>query len=153
MEKIEIRIAKPEDLEILKSFEQGVILAERPFDETLKPDPISYYSIEGLLKDSNTIVAVATLNNTLIGSAYATIKEAKKHLKHNTYAYLGFMYVDPKQRGKGINKKIIDFLFKWIKEQNITEVRLDVYSENTAALRAYEKAGFKKHLVNMRMEI
>ncbi|WP_336622662.1 MULTISPECIES: hypothetical protein [unclassified Cellulophaga] len=41
MENIEIRIAKLEDLETLKSFEQGVILAERPFDETLKPDPIS----------------------------------------------------------------------------------------------------------------
>lgn len=153
MKNIEIRIAKPEDLETLKSFEQGVILAERPFDETLKPDPISYYSIEDLLNDSKTIVAVATLNNTLIGSAYATIREAKKHLKHNTYAYLGFMYVDPKQRGKGVNKSIIDFLFKWIKEQNTSEVRLDVYSENNAALRAYEKAGFKKHMVNMRMKI
>ncbi|MEP0213211.1 MAG: GNAT family N-acetyltransferase [Cellulophaga sp.] len=153
MENIEIRIAKLEDLETLKSFEQGVILAERPFDETLKPDPISYYSIEDLLKDPKTIVAVATLNNTLIGSAYATIREAKKHLKHSTYAYLGFMYVDPKQRGKGVNKSIIDFLFKWIKQQNTTEVRLDVYSENAAALRAYEKAGFKKHMVNMRMKI
>ncbi|MGJ8732207.1 MAG: GNAT family N-acetyltransferase [Cellulophaga sp.] len=153
MENIEIRIAKLEDLETLKSFEQGVILAERPFDKTLKPDPISYYSIEDLLKDPKTIVAVATLNNTLIGSAYATIREAKKHLKHSTYAYLGFMYVDPKQRGKGVNKSIIDFLFKWIKQQNTTEVRLDVYSENTAALRAYEKAGFKKHMVNMRMKI
>lgn len=153
MKNIEIRIAKPEDLETLKSFEQGVILAERPFDETLKPDPISYYSIEDLLNDSKTIVAVATLNNTLIGSAYATIREAKKHLKHNTYAYLGFMYVDPKQRGKGVNKSIIDFLFKWIKEQNTSEVRLDVYDENNAALRAYEKAGFKKHMVNMRIKI
>ncbi|WP_336622665.1 MULTISPECIES: GNAT family N-acetyltransferase [unclassified Cellulophaga] len=109
--------------------------------------------MEDLLKDPKTIVAVATLNNTLIGSAYATIREAKKHLKHSTYAYLGFMYVDPKQRGKGVNKSIIDFLFKWIKQQNTTEVRLDVYSENAAALRAYEKAGFKKHMVNMRMKI
>ncbi|MCL5244648.1 GNAT family N-acetyltransferase [Cellulophaga sp. 20_2_10] len=153
MKKIEIRKAQFEDLETLKSFEQGVILAERPFDETLKPDPISYYSIEDLLKDPKTVVAVATVNNILIGSAYATIKEAKKHLKHDTYAYLGFMYVDPKHRGKGVNKSIIDFLFRWIKKQNTKEVRLDVYSENTAALRAYEKAGFKKHMINMRMEI
>ncbi|SNQ44173.1 GNAT family N-acetyltransferase [Cellulophaga lytica] len=153
MKEIKIRAAELKDLQTLKSFEQGIISAERPFDKTLKPDPISYYSIKNLLEDTNTLVAVATLSNTLIGSAYATIKQAKKHLKHNNYAYLGFMYIDPKYRGKGINKNIIDFLFKWIKEQNTTEVRLDVYSENTAALRAYEKAGFKKHLVNMRMEI
>ncbi|SFW18919.1 GNAT family N-acetyltransferase [Cellulophaga fucicola] len=153
MKEIKIRLATTEDIAVLKSFEQGIIKAERPFDETLKPDPISYYSIENLLKDDATAVAVATLEDKLIGSAYATITPAKSHLKHSKYAYLGFMYVDPEQRGKGVNKSIIDFLFRWIKEKNITEVRLDVYSENAAALRAYKKAGFKEHLVNMRMKI
>ncbi|MCK0156721.1 GNAT family N-acetyltransferase [Cellulophaga sp. F20128] len=153
MEEIKIRLATLEDILILKSFEQGIIQAERPFDETLKPDPISYYSIEDLLKDDKTAVAVAVLEDKLIGSAYATITPGKPHLKHNMYAYLGFMYVDPKQRGIGINKSIIDFLFEWIKKQGITEVRLDVYNENTVAIKAYEKAGFKKHVVTMRMKV
>lgn len=63
------------------------------------------------------------------------------------------MYVDPEYFGNGINKKIIDELKIWALSRNINEIRLDVYSDNLAAVKAYEKAGLKKHLINMRMEI
>jgi ribosomal protein S18 acetylase RimI-like enzyme len=43
-------------------------------------------------------------------------------------------------------------LKEWCRSQNITELRLDVYHDNPSAIRAYEKAGFKKHLVNMRLD-
>jgi RimJ/RimL family protein N-acetyltransferase len=63
------------------------------------------------------------------------------------------MYTDPKHRGKGVNANIIEALKKWCQSQNITELRLDVYNDNPSAIRAYEKVGFKKHLVNMRVEL
>jgi GNAT superfamily N-acetyltransferase len=59
------------------------------------------------------------------------------------------MYTDPRHRGKGVNAVIIEALKEWCRSQNITELRLDVYHDNPSAIRAYEKAGFKKHLVNM----
>jgi hypothetical protein len=37
-----IRKATIDDLPVLLQFEQGIISAERPFDSTLLPDPISY---------------------------------------------------------------------------------------------------------------
>ncbi len=67
--------------------------------------------------------------------------------------YLGFMYVDPNHRGKEINKKIIEALKDWASSQNIPELRLDVYAENASAIKAYEKAGFTKHMVAMRMNL
>jgi ribosomal protein S18 acetylase RimI-like enzyme len=48
---------------------------------------------------------------------------------------------------------IIKALNEWAKNKGITEIRLDVYDDNISALNAYEKAGFKRHLVNMRMRI
>jgi len=30
---------------------------------------------------------------------------------------------------------------------------LDVYNDNSAALRAYEKAGFQRHMITMRMDV
>lgn len=60
----------------------------------------------------------------------------------------------PKNTGeKGYNKLIIEALLKWCKERSIFEVKLDVYEENPSAIRAYEKMGFKKHLINMRLNI
>ena len=63
------------------------------------------------------------------------------------------MYVNNDYRGKGINKQIIEELKTWALSKNIYELRLDVYNDNISAIKAYEKAGFQKHLVNMRMDI
>ncbi len=151
MSEVIIRKAHIEDLTTLKEFEQGVILAERPYDETLAADPISYYDLEKLINAEEAEVLVAVKDEVLVGSGYAKILEAKPYLKHDRYAYLGYMYVLPSHRGLGINKLIINSLMTWSKAQGVTEVRLDVYEENEAAIRAYKKVGFKGHLLNMRV--
>ena len=56
-------------------------------------------------------------------------------------------------RGLSINSKIIEYLKNWCISQNIFEMRLDVYDTNQSAVKAYEKFGFKKDMVNMRMQI
>lgn len=66
---------------------------------------------------------------------------------------MGFMFVPKQHRGKGLNKLILQALLNWCKERNVFEIKLDVYESNSAAIKAYEKAGFEKHLVNMRLNI
>jgi ribosomal protein S18 acetylase RimI-like enzyme len=151
---ITIRPAVVTDLETLFRFEQGVISAERPFDETLRNDILfHYYDIPTLINSPNAQIVVAVYNNELIASGYARIETSKHYLKHEQHAYLGFMYVQPNYRGEGINEKIMTALKKWSIEQGINELRLEVYSKNEAAIKAYEKAGFKAHLLEMRMEL
>lgn len=151
MHTITIRKAHPNDLEKLLEFEQGIITAERPFDPTLKEEKIHYYDIEKMISAPHIEVLVAEIDSELIGSGYARIEPAKPYLNHLNYAYLGFMYTDANHRGKGVNAKIIEALKEWCNLQDVFELRLDVYNDNTSAIKAYEKAGFKKHLVNMRM--
>ncbi len=153
MTDIQIRKATFDDLPILYDFEQGIIQAERPFDETLKSGHINYYDLKAMIDDSETDVIVAVYKEEIIGSAYSNIREAKPYLKHAYYAYLGFMYVKPEYRGKGVNRMIVEELKKLALARGIHELRLDVYSDNHAAIRAYEKAGFEKQMVNMRIEI
>jgi RimJ/RimL family protein N-acetyltransferase len=153
MKQIIIRKAVMTDLERLLEFEQGVIAAERPFDPTLKKEKINYYDIEKMITASDVEIVIAELNGEIIGSGYARIENAKPYLQHQQHAYLGFMYAHPDFRGKGINKKIIDALEKWCALQNITELRLDVYQNNESAIKAYEKVGFTKHMIAMRMEL
>jgi ribosomal protein S18 acetylase RimI-like enzyme len=61
------------------------------------------------------------------------------------------MYVKPAFRGQGINKKIIEALKQWAVSKGLTEMRLEVYMGNTAAIKAYDKVGFTSHLLEMRM--
>ncbi|MEP0131350.1 MAG: GNAT family N-acetyltransferase [Eudoraea sp.] len=152
MDNITVRKAKIEDLETLLNFEQGIIKVERPYDPTMAKDPITYYDLKELILSDKAEVVVATYNSELIASGYVQIRNAKPYLNHELYAYLGFMYTHPDFRGKGINKKVVDTLVKWSKSKNIQEVRLTVYEENIGAIKAYEKVGFKKHLIEMRIE-
>ena len=150
MENIIIRPASFADMDTLLRFEQGVITAERPFDPTLKDDPIRYYDLAGMIERQDIELLVAELNGRLIASGYARIEEAKIYLKHPKHAYLGFMYVEPAHRGKELNQKIITALKKWAAERNINELRLEVYHDNLPAIKAYEKIGFSKLMIKMR---
>lgn len=151
MHQIIIRKAHPNDLEKLLEFEQAIITAERPFDPTLKAEKIHYYDIEKMISAPHIQIVVAEIDLELIGSGYARIEVAKPYLNHLNYAYLGFMYTVANHRGKRVNAKIIEALKKWCILQDVFEMRLDVYNDNTSAIKAYEKVGFKKHLINMRM--
>tara|TARA_R110002020_G_scaffold445961_1_gene657993 strand:+ start:74566 stop:75042 length:477 start_codon:yes stop_codon:yes gene_type:complete len=149
--KFYCRQANLDDLTTLLDFEQGIIAAERPFDPTLKEDPISYYDLRAYILSDDVEVAVVEENGRLIGSGYALIKEAKPYLDHKTYAYLGFMYTHPEYRGRGVNRSVVDHLRKWAGSKGVGEIRLTVYNENLPAIRAYEKIGFEKHILEMRL--
>jgi RimJ/RimL family protein N-acetyltransferase len=147
---IQIRKATIADLDVLKALEQGIIKAERPFDESLAEDPISYYDLEALINDPKALVLVATHDKEIVSCGYGLEKTAKPYLNHANYAYLGYMFTLPQYRGHGLNGKILFALKDWANNRGLLEIRLTVYDENTVALRAYEKVGFKKHIVEMR---
>lgn len=148
---ITIRPATNADLETLLRFEQGVIIAERPFDPTIQPGPINYYDLPYMISAPEIELVVAEQDGQLIGSGYARIDKARHYLKYTHHAYLGFMYVEPEHRGKGVNKLILETLAQWARSKSLTELRLDVYTENKPAINAYEKAGFTQILTEMRL--
>lgn len=151
-EDIIIRPAEIEDLNILNGFEQEVISYERPFAPNLKEDPIQYYDIADLIKREDAQVLVAVSKGEIVGSGYANIKENEPYKVPKEYAYLGFMYVVPAYRGKGVNGKIIDGLIDWSKKTGLTEIQLEVYAENENAIKAYTKKGFEPSLLSMRLD-
>jgi GNAT superfamily N-acetyltransferase len=150
---ITVRPAATADLPTLLRFEQGVISAERPMDPTIKDGPIHYYDLNAMLTSPNIHLIVAETDGTLVGSGYARIDPSRHYLRHSQHGYCGFMYVEPAYRGKGVNQLILDALKSWARSRNLTELRLDVYTTNDIAIRAYEKAGFTPYLMNMRMGI
>jgi len=147
------RSAGPQDLEDLRRFEQCIIAAERPLDPTLMPAKIQYYDIEKMLAADDVQFIVAQRGNELIACGFARIDNAKTYLSHVKQGYLGLMYVDPQFRGQSINSGIIERLKQWCFKKGVTELRLEVYSDNLAAVGAYEKAGFSKHIIEMRLHL
>ncbi len=150
MSQLLIRRATREDLPILLEFEQAIIEFERQFDPTLAPADVSYYDLAGMIDAPLIELLVAEIDQEVIGSGYARLEESKVYLKHRRHAYFGFMYVVPNRRGTGVNQQLMAALTRWVVAQDVHELRLDVYHDNQAAVRAYEKAGFHRHLTEMR---
>ncbi len=150
MNDLIIREATENDYETLLRFEQGVIGAERPFDPTLKQGHIQYYDIHELISAAHIHLLVAEISSQLVACGYARIETSKPYLSHTRHAYLGFMYTEPEYRGRGVNRKIIEALRKWSLSNHVPEMRLEVYFNNVAALKAYQKAGFTCHMIEMR---
>jgi GNAT superfamily N-acetyltransferase len=151
MSEVMIRPARLTDLDTLLAFEQAIIEAERPFDETIRTgDDVHYYDLSDLIESPDAEVVVAESDSEIIASGYARIEESEKYLKHPRHSYLGFMYVVPEHRGKGINKLIVDSLESWSLSKGVPEMQLEVYAENAAAIRAYEKAGYSGLILQMR---
>lgn len=153
MENVLIRPAVLADLEMLLTYEQELINAERPFDPTIRSGSLNYYDLRQLILNIEAIVVVAVAEGKIISTGYGIPKRGRHYLDHTHYAYLGFMYTHPSYRGRGVNKRILQELQKWAYSNKLYEIRLTVYSDNLPALAAYEKAGFKKHIIEMRMDV
>lgn len=151
MDDIRIRRAGPNDLELLQRFQQELIKAERPMDPTIRPDPVQYYDLTEMMADPETFLVVAEMEGRVVGSGYAQPRKARAYLDHKQYAYLGFMYTVPEFRGRGVNARVVDALSAWAFNKGLHELRLTVYHSNQPAIRAYEKVGFAKHIVEMRL--
>ncbi len=151
MKEIHFRTAEPNDLPILLSFEQGIITAERPFDPTLDKDPLHYYDLGKYIEAEDVEIILATHKNEIVGSCYVKKAKAKAYVDHEFYAYLGFVFVQPDFRGQGISGNLVNKAKEWALANDLNELRLEVYEENTAAIRSYQKAGLKKHMVEMRI--
>lgn len=153
MTNLIIREARLADMPTLLKFEQGVIEFERAFNGDIRKEDVKYYNLKSLITGRDSVIFVGEIDGEIIATGYALIKEGLAQFTYNKYTYLGFMYVTPQHRGKGINAKIIDAAMDWSKTKEVHHLRLQVYSENKSAIRAYEKLGFKTEVQDMKLWI
>jgi ribosomal protein S18 acetylase RimI-like enzyme len=148
-----VREARIDDYDSLAAFEQKVINAERPYNASLKEKDAYYYDIEKLISDRDSRLVVGVVSGDIIASGYVQIRHSKPALDHDNHGYLGFMYVAEEYRGLGLNKAILEDLVSWGQQRGVTDFYLDVYAENSSAVRAYEKFGFRGSLLEMKLNL
>lgn len=153
IEGLNIRDANNDDYDALMALEQKVIEVERPFNPLLKQQGAHYYDLKVLIADKNSRLIVGEVSGHIIGTGYLQIRDSKFALEHEQHGYLGFMFVAEAYRGHGLNKAILQALVSWGKAQGIDHFYLDVYAQNSSAVRAYEKFGFKPSMLEMTLTV
>lgn len=89
MDDLIIREAHLDDLPGLLKFEQGVIHAERPYDDQIRPGSIQYYDLAALIQGQDSVVMVAEYQGELIASGYADIRVQKPYYLETDMPILG----------------------------------------------------------------
>ncbi|KAM3075968.1 hypothetical protein ACMFMG_006519 [Clarireedia jacksonii] len=107
------------------------------------------YTIEAItkeLQDGNRDVLVcAGSEGEILGFAYLTRGSSEPCLVHvPDKVELQRIYVHPSAHGKGVGRLLADAIQEMAREQGFKYIWLGVWQENSRAIRAYQKWGFKE---------
>jgi GNAT superfamily N-acetyltransferase len=94
------------------------------------------FSVQGLIADS---VAFFVIREAGAPAGCGGIK-----LFGTEYAEIKRMYVRPEFRGLGFGKRMLDHLAGYAKTHNVAILRLETGIHQHAAIRLYEREGFKR---------
>lgn len=100
---------------------------------------------DGIDTKGNYLFSIIEKGST-IGVLWVNIKENKLNQKH---AFIYDIRINEKFRGKGFGKQTLQSMEDWLKSLNVKDVGLHVFSENTVAIKLYEKFGFNFTSHNM----
>lgn len=84
--------------------------------------------------------AGAFLNNQLIGF----ILHGCEMINGSIILYNAGTGVIPGMRGRGVTHSMYQFLFPILKHEQVSKIKLEVITENSAAIHTYQKLGFQK---------
>lgn len=122
-----------------------------PLLELVKPPSLDL-QIKQAKKDiraRNTHIFVADKTGKIVGFIELLIKKNDPIFKVRKYGYVNSCVVDKKHRGSGIARKLLLFGLDFFRQKELTFSKLNVYCTNAAAIRTWEKLGFKEISMNM----
>lgn len=92
----------------------------------------------------NKEIFIAKIDEIIVGYVIISSKEKSiKGLKYRKELNIEAIGVDENYRNQGIGTNLLEFIKKYAKENNYTDLRLTVNEENKRAIHLYEKMGFK----------
>jgi ribosomal protein S18 acetylase RimI-like enzyme len=129
-------------------FDPRRFLAARP------GTPEGYASFMGTqLEDPDKAVLVADNNGELIGYAYAAVEGYDYMALRGPAGVLHDVIVDPKHRGRGVGRLLIDAALAFFRSRGVPRVMLQTAERNEAAQRLFASMGFRRTMIEMTREL
>ncbi|MEM3824486.1 MAG: ribosomal protein S18-alanine N-acetyltransferase [Candidatus Bathyarchaeia archaeon] len=108
--------------------------------ECFEREAFSKQHIANLLTDYNCISLVAKVNNKIVGFVIGIIRPERSALA----GHILTIDVSPAYRRRGIAQRLLQKIEEIFKEKGVKSCRLEVREDNVAALRLYQKLGYRR---------
>ena len=104
------------------------------------------------IDDKDAVVIVAEENGEVIGYSYGTNAGHDWMSLRGPAGELHDIVVDPAHRGKGVGEQLLSAMVKALEEKGAPRVVLSTAFRNETAQRLFERAGFRRTMVEMTRE-
>lgn len=153
-----IRAAAPADLEIIGSLGALLVHEHHDFDErrfiaTTPDTPRAYASYLGSqLANAQVVVLVAEQDGKVVGYAYAGMEGWDYMQLRGPAGAVYDLVIDPSCRGRGIGRALLERVIAELATRGAPRVVLSTAEQNSAAQRLFERAGFRRTMIEMTRE-
>ncbi|WP_155997409.1 GNAT family N-acetyltransferase [Streptococcus ruminantium] len=148
-----IRIANQSDIPSLVGLLQDILQVHhqaRPDIFKSSGQKFSEADLIDLLEQPNKPVFVYELDGQVVGHLFCELSSVKNGtLEPIKTLFIDDLCVTNSVRGQRIGEQLYDFAFSYAKEQGCYNVTLDVWADNTRAVRFYERLGMKPQKLRM----
>jgi ribosomal protein S18 acetylase RimI-like enzyme len=105
------------------------------------------------LQEPDIVVLVAEQNGEVVGYTYAGIEGTDYMALRGPAGALYDIVVDPEQRGRGVGRALLDATLDELKARGAPRVVLSTAERNEPAQRLFERAGFRRTMIEMTREL
>jgi len=154
-----IRRATPADMATVGRLGAMLVRAHHDFDPerfmaASRHTADGYGSFLGTqLEDEDVIVLVAESGGKVIGYTYAAVEPRDWMSLRDAAGVLHDIIVDPDHREHGVGRKLLDATLAFLQSRGTPRVVLETAERNEAAQRLFEKAGFRRTMIEMTREL
>lgn len=105
------------------------------------------------LDDPDVVLLVAERDGDVIGYAYAGLEGTDYMSLRGPAGALYDIVVDPAHRGQGVGRMLLDATLDMLKQRGAPRVVLSTAEQNAAAQRLFDRAGFRRTMIEMTREL
>jgi ribosomal protein S18 acetylase RimI-like enzyme len=110
---------------------------------------------EKVLNNPDETLFAATIKESIVGVALVELRTNIDDpiFRPRKYLHVSEIAVAESHRGQGIGRLLMDRIHQWSREQDISEIELQVWERNDPAIGFYEKLGYQPWRRTMRKTI
>jgi ribosomal protein S18 acetylase RimI-like enzyme len=105
------------------------------------------------LDEPDIVVLAAELDGVVIGYTYAGMEGTDYMALRGAAGVLYDIVVDPAQRGHGVGRMLLDATLEELKMRGAPRVVLETAERNEPAQRLFDRAGFRRTMIEMTREL
>jgi GNAT superfamily N-acetyltransferase len=155
---ITIRLAEPRDLPALGRLGALLVRVHHDFDRDrfMAPGPGIESGYEWFLgsqlHDPEVVLYVAERAGAAVGYAYAGLEPQSWKELRDPAGFIHDVVVDEAARGQGIGTRLVEAAASWLEAHGAPRVMLWTAEKNGSAQRLFERAGFRRTMIEMTRE-